>query len=63
MEHWCNSGNLMPMSAIPPLFLSTSESMYANYRTPVPLVECGAVAQTTNVGLSGRSPSPKRGTA
>jgi hypothetical protein len=30
MEH-CDSGNLMPMSAIPPFFLSTSESMYAPY--------------------------------
>ena len=29
----------------------------------IALVECGAVAQTTNVGLSGCSPSRKRGTA
>ena len=52
------SDNSMPISAISLFFLSNSD-----YRTPAALIECGAVAQTTSVGLSGRSHSPKRGTA
>ena len=52
------SDNLMPISAISLFFLSNSD-----YRTPAALIECGAVAQTTRVELSGCSHSPKRGTA
>ena len=52
------SDNSMPISAISPFFLSNCD-----YRPPAALIECGAVAQTTSVGLSGRSHSPKRGTA